>query len=201
MCYLNLGGMCVLVTQSCLTLCDPWTVARQAPLSWDFSGKNTVLGCHFLSRGSSWPRDPTRVSCFGRFLTVWATSGLNVGNRQTTGLWLRSHPCARLFLCSSLPQHVASIPKATYGHNWCCGRSRHNDIPQSRGRKAGRLKGHCQHGQPLKKIFPRIPTQLVSVYILFSITRPSPVLTEAKKCSLPGHIPTLQTRLLLGRKR
>ena len=27
---------CYLVTQSCLTLCDPWTVARQAPLSVGF---------------------------------------------------------------------------------------------------------------------------------------------------------------------
>ena len=29
------------VDQSCLTLCDPMTVAHQAPLSWDFPGKNT----------------------------------------------------------------------------------------------------------------------------------------------------------------
>ena len=26
----------------------PWTVSRQAPLSWEFSGKNTRVGCHFL---------------------------------------------------------------------------------------------------------------------------------------------------------
>ena len=32
--------------QSCLTLCDP--VACQAPLPWDFPGKNTGVGCHFL---------------------------------------------------------------------------------------------------------------------------------------------------------
>ena len=29
--------ICVLVTQLCLTLFDPWTVARQAPLSMEFS--------------------------------------------------------------------------------------------------------------------------------------------------------------------
>ena len=28
--------MCVLVTQSCLTLCDPWTLACQAPQSMGF---------------------------------------------------------------------------------------------------------------------------------------------------------------------
>ena len=27
-----------------------WTVGRQAPL-WDFSGKNTRVGCHFLLLG------------------------------------------------------------------------------------------------------------------------------------------------------
>ena len=30
---------------------------------WDFSGKNTGVGCHFLLQGSSQPRDRTRVSC------------------------------------------------------------------------------------------------------------------------------------------
>ena len=39
---------------SCLVVSDsatPWTVARQAPLSWDFPGKNTGVGCHFLLQG------------------------------------------------------------------------------------------------------------------------------------------------------
>ena len=39
------------VTQSCPTLCDPWTVVGQAPPSWDFPGENTGLGCHFLLQG------------------------------------------------------------------------------------------------------------------------------------------------------
>ena len=29
-----------------------WTVACQAPLSWDFPGKNPGLGCHFLLQGN-----------------------------------------------------------------------------------------------------------------------------------------------------
>ena len=36
------------VAQSCPTLCDPWTVAYQAPLSVGFPGNNTGVGCHFL---------------------------------------------------------------------------------------------------------------------------------------------------------
>ena len=27
---------------------SPWTVAHQAPLSWNFPGKNIGVGCHFL---------------------------------------------------------------------------------------------------------------------------------------------------------
>ena len=29
----------------------------------DAPGKNTGVDCHFLLQGSSWPRDPTQVSC------------------------------------------------------------------------------------------------------------------------------------------
>ena len=40
--------VCVYVcAQLCLTLI-PWTVADQDPLSMEFSGKNTRVGCHFL---------------------------------------------------------------------------------------------------------------------------------------------------------
>ena len=43
------------VVHACSVLSDcfvtPWTVARQAPLSWDSPGKNTGVGCHFLLQG------------------------------------------------------------------------------------------------------------------------------------------------------
>ena len=40
---------------------------------WDFPGKHTGLGCHFLLRGSSWLRDQIWVSCLaGGFLMDWA---------------------------------------------------------------------------------------------------------------------------------
>ena len=64
-----------------------WTIACQALLlcPWDFPGKNTEVGCHFLLQGSSQPRDQTWVSSIAaRFFTVGATredcqiiSGLN----------------------------------------------------------------------------------------------------------------------------
>ena len=56
-----------LVAQSCLTLCDPWTVAHQVFLSMG------ILQARILewaampsSRGSSQPRDQTHLSCIGR---------------------------------------------------------------------------------------------------------------------------------------
>ena len=60
------------VAQSCLTLCDPMDTRLLRP--WDFLGKSTGVGCHFLLQGSSWPRDGTWVSCIiDRCFTMWAT--------------------------------------------------------------------------------------------------------------------------------
>ena len=42
---------CVLVTQSCPTLCDPWTVACQAPLSMEFSRQEYWSGLPCPSPG------------------------------------------------------------------------------------------------------------------------------------------------------
>ena len=42
---------CVLVAHSHTTLCDPWTIARQAPLSTGFSGQEYWRGLPFPSPG------------------------------------------------------------------------------------------------------------------------------------------------------
>ena len=50
--------------QSCLTLCNPMDYSPPGLLCpWDSPGKNTGVGCHFLHRGSSRPKDWTMVSC------------------------------------------------------------------------------------------------------------------------------------------
>jgi len=68
---------CVLVAQSCLTLCDPWarcTVAHQAPLHGVLQARILVWVVISISRGSSQPRNWTRVSCIvGRFFTIWSS--------------------------------------------------------------------------------------------------------------------------------
>ena len=68
--------VCELVAQSCLTLYHPMDCS---PLSG--SSVHGILQARILelvafpfSRGSSWPRDWTLVSCIaGRFFTTWAT--------------------------------------------------------------------------------------------------------------------------------
>ena len=52
-------GGCCLVAKSRPPLCDPTGLL----CPWDFPGKNTGVGCHFLLQGSSRPRDQTQVSC------------------------------------------------------------------------------------------------------------------------------------------
>ena len=70
---------CMLVSQSCPTLCDPIVCSPTLnPPSllclWNFPGKNFGMGCHFLLQGSSQSRDWTWVSCIAsRFFTIWAT--------------------------------------------------------------------------------------------------------------------------------
>ena len=57
--------MCLcLVIQSCPTLSDRLIVAHQISLPWDFSAKNTGVGCHFpplqeLPDPGIDPRSPT----------------------------------------------------------------------------------------------------------------------------------------------
>ena len=40
--------VCVLVAQSCLTLCNSWTVVHQAPLCMEFFRQEYWVGCHAL---------------------------------------------------------------------------------------------------------------------------------------------------------
>ena len=73
--------------------------------------------CHFLLRGSSWPRDWTCVSCIaGRFFTVWAIR--ETGFSASCGLSPKrcsasSQPhCCPVSLHSVLPDHLP-LPSGT----------------------------------------------------------------------------------------
>ena len=65
----------VLVTQSCLTLCDPMDCGPPGSVVHGiFQARIQEWVAIPFSKGSSWPRDQTQVSCTaGRFFTIWAT--------------------------------------------------------------------------------------------------------------------------------
>ena len=44
-------GIHMLVTQLCLILCNPMDCSLPGLCPWDFPGKNTGMGCHFLLLG------------------------------------------------------------------------------------------------------------------------------------------------------
>ena len=64
-----------LVSKSCLILATPWTVACQGPPSMGIlQARILEWVASSFSRGSSWPRNWTRVSSTeGRFFTNWVT--------------------------------------------------------------------------------------------------------------------------------
>ena len=74
-----------IATLLCVCVCAPERTPLAISLSvtsqtgrflclWDFPGKNTGVGCHFLLQGSSLPRDRTWVShIVGGHFAIWAT--------------------------------------------------------------------------------------------------------------------------------
>ena len=64
----------VLVSQSCLTVCDLMDCSPPgSSVHGILQAKILEWGAIPFSRGSSWPRDRTCVSCIaGRFFTIWA---------------------------------------------------------------------------------------------------------------------------------
>ena len=74
--FVVVQSLCVLcfIAQSCPTLSTPWTAALQAPLPLGILQARTLEWVAVpVSRGSSQPRDRTKVSRIaGRFFTTWA---------------------------------------------------------------------------------------------------------------------------------
>ena len=59
-----------LVAKSCPTLCDPVTVAHQVPLSMISQARILEYVALSFSRGCSWPKEGTCISCTDR-LTLY----------------------------------------------------------------------------------------------------------------------------------
>ena len=74
--------VCVcLCVQLYLTLCshEPWSSRLLCP--WDFQGKNTGVGCYFLSRGSSQPGWNTHLL----YLLHWQANSLPLSHLGSPG--------------------------------------------------------------------------------------------------------------------
>ena len=86
-----------------------WTVTHQAPLSMGFSRQEYWSGLAIpFSRGSSWPRNRTQVSCTaGRFFTVWATREAPVNSVARAKSW--GYKAKSTFLkCRAVPSRLVS---------------------------------------------------------------------------------------------
>ena len=75
---------------------------------WDFPGKNTRVGCHFLPQGSSWLRDWTHFSCTGRRILY----GISL-NHQFSSVQLLSR--VRLF---ATPWTIARQTSLSITNSW-----------------------------------------------------------------------------------
>ena len=102
----------MLVAQSCPTLCDPM----------DLSGffVHGILQARILewvaiplSRGSSWPRNRTQISCTtGRFFTIWATRKVPMVHskkRQGAGRVAQKKPML-FFICQATTHYFLFRP-------------------------------------------------------------------------------------------
>ena len=91
------------VTQSCPTLCNTMDTRLLRP--WDFLGKSTAVGCHFLLQGSSRPKDRTQVShIVDRRFTVWATR--EIDRRCVIGVLLLLQLCPLPFTYLHSPNPI-----------------------------------------------------------------------------------------------
>ena len=102
-------SMCVLVAQSCPTLCDPMDCNPPGSSVHEiFQARILEWVAVSFSRGSSQPRDRTRVSCTaGRFFTIWATREALL---KQVRLWIFDH-----FFFS-----LACISSLISNEQWCC---------------------------------------------------------------------------------
>ena len=111
--------VCVLVTQSCLTLCNPMFCSPPS------SSVHGVLQARILewvaisfSRGSSWPRNQTWISCIaGRFFIIWATRealSLSPTATHTRFQILFHYRLLQGFVYSSLENLIMKWTQASY---------------------------------------------------------------------------------------
>ena len=110
--------VCVLVTQSCLILCDPMDCSP----TWILSPRNSQVRILEwvaipFSRVSSWSRDWTQVSCIvGWFFTIWATMKTRVTCYAIENNWKKQNPILKSISTSS-PISGSIMPSCVWARN------------------------------------------------------------------------------------
>ena len=111
----------VLVTQSCLTLCDPMDCSPSgSPVHANFQPRILEQVVIPSSRGSSQPRDWTCISCIGRWiLYYWATKE---ALRKDSSYNSCGYNVIQIYVCVSLVAHmVKNLPTARETWVWSLG--------------------------------------------------------------------------------
>ena len=116
------------VAQSCLTLCDPVDCSLLNP--WDFPGKSTAVGCHFLLQ-RIFPTQGSNLGlphCRQTLVTLWATReatppknvlfiigdwNAKVGSQETPGVTGKF----RLGIRNEAGQRLIVLPRERTGHS------------------------------------------------------------------------------------
>ena len=123
---ISIWGIVLLIAQSCPTLYNP---TDWRPPGSSVHGILQARAMEWIlipfSRGSSWPRDQTWVSCIaGRFFTIWATGKPYLGNRH--GLiwcWIsclgnRSRSFYYLWGCTKVLNFTLFVDYESYLISW-----------------------------------------------------------------------------------
>ena len=110
----------------------PWTVARQAPLSMEFS-RQEILEWVLISfsEGSSRPRDQTHISCIGRQILYHCTTGeVQILTLQPYFIFLQFFPTCGLVIKIFRTFLKAEFPKLCPFYT-CSVQFSHSVVPDS----------------------------------------------------------------------
>ena len=111
----------VLVTQSCLTVCDPMFEPARLLCPWDSPGKNTWMGCHALLQRIFPARDRAEVShTAGGFFTIWTTREVVSRHQLYSVGWCQVQPCPHLFSARFVSFWERVFEVSSYDNGFTC---------------------------------------------------------------------------------
>ena len=132
MCDQSLSVCVCSLTQLCSTLCNSRDYGLPVLCLWNFSDKNSGMGCHFFLQESSWPREQTCFSYVsyiaGRFFTTEPSGTLPINGSKAKAkilvllwkiMWILPTPCTNwtckwLFVVIYIPAYLLIYGSTEY---------------------------------------------------------------------------------------